>query len=543
MGRDAPIRQRPKSGASAVMAPILRQFASAFPGAWCGALMPYGDTSLTSQRSGLEIVGLALVVVVGVLPFLLTVAADPDLWWQVRTGQLILADGLPAVDDWSFTATGNLWTNHEWLSSIAIAAAYDARGAAGLLMLRGLLFVTLVAGLVVAYAHRVREPLLVLVCLMFTVPVIGLFINVRAHSFTYALAVWAVVVLDRVRAGRLRWLAAMPLMVVLWANLHGGFAFGLAVFGSGLLFMLLGLDGMPARPVGRARSLMVAGGIATLAAALVNPYGLELFGFVLEVINAENPTISEWQPIQGRQVAYFWAYLLIPVALWLWARRWRHVGLLFLLLLTAASTWRSARFFVLMAVFGSLVAAEALGALRSRLGDRPSVLGRILDPKAAVASLVALTVLFGGSFLAGWRRGEATVDVDTAIYPIAATAWLAEEGAGPNLAIPLRWGGYAIWHLGPEVKVAVDGRNVTVYEKEWVDAYLVALEEGRVLDVLDENRVDVWMLQTDSLQVASLENTGRWSIAYRDPVAVVLLRDWAGRPVEGPAATSPVEFP
>jgi hypothetical protein len=501
---------------------------------------------LTSRRSGLEIVGLALVVIASVLPFLLVVGADPDLWWHVRSGQRILADGaLPAVDDWSFTATGQAWTNHEWLSDVIMARLFDFAGAPGLLALRGLLLVLLVVGLVVAFSHRLREPLLVLLVVLFTMPVLGVFINARAHTFTYTLTVWTVVVLDRVKEERWRWLGALPLMLMLWANLHGGFVLGLGLVGLMLFLVLIGRDGIPLRPVGRPRTLIIAAGLATLGATLINPYGFGLFTYLVSELGANHSIISEWQPVSGAQVGYFWGYLLLPIALWLAARSWNRVGLLVMLLLTSWSAWNQARFFVLVGLFGSLLAAEALGTIVARLRDRsgPPLVDRLFEPKAAVVGVGALAAAVAVPFALGLIRGEARVDVDTAVYPIGATEWLAAQDVGPNLAVTLAYGGYSIWHLGPETRVAVDGRNLTVYDDEWVDSYLRALRDGRALDVLDEETVDVWMLPADSKQVSALEATGRWGIAYRDAVAVVVLRAPVAPAVVGEQPPSPVEFP
>jgi len=499
-----------------------------------------------SRRSRSEIVALALTVVACALPFLLTVGADPDLWWHVQSGQRILADrGIPAVDDWSFTAAGQAWTNHEWLSDVIMARVFDTAGSMGLLILRGSLFVLLVSGLVVGVAHRVRAPLLVLLVVLLTTPILAVFINMRAHTFTYTLVVWVVVVLDRVKEERWRWLAALPPMMLLWVNLHGGFVLGLGLVGLTLFLILIGLDGVPQRPIGRPLQLLIATGLATLAASLVNPYGFGLFTYLVSELGANHSIISEWQPIAGAQLAYFWGYLLIPVALWLIARRWQQVGLLFMLLLTSWSTWNQARFFVLTGLFGALVAAEALGVIVPRLRDRFDwpLVDRLLEPAPAAVGIASLAVVVAVPFSMGLVRGDARLDVDTSLYPIAATEWLATRNAGPNLANPLAYGGYIIWHLGPETKVAVDGRNLTIYDDEWVDSYLRSLRDGRALEVLDEDTVDLWLLPADSKQIAALEATGRWAIAYRDPIAVVVLPGPLARVVTGEQPPPPREFP
>jgi len=499
-----------------------------------------------ATRSRLETWAVVLIVVVGALPFMLSVDADPDLWWHVRTGEAIVDQGgLPQFDEWSFTASEAEWTNHEWLTDVIFYGAYNAGGDIGLLLLRNMLFVAIVAGLVVVYGTRVRQPLLILGLVLLTVPILGTFINVRAHSFSYALVVWSVVALDRVRDGRWRFLTVLPVIMALWVNLHGGFLLGLGLIGLSLLALLFGLDGVLARPVGRARRLVIAAGLATLAVTVLNPNGIGLFRYLVAELGANHSIVSEWQRPEGAQLIYFWAYLLVPLMLWVAARRWRRVSLPIMLALTAFSTMRHARFFVLMGLFGSMVAVDAVGTLVERIRESGRLReGSLLfDSKAAVASLVALTLVLGAPLIVGIGRGESGVTVDTSRYPVEAVQWLETSGLGPNVAGPLPYGGYMIWHLGPDVKVAVDGRNLTVYDDEWVDRYLRSLEAGSALDVLDESQVDAWLLPIASPQIPALQATGRWSIAYRDPVAAVLTPGQTETPVEGPAPPQRATFP
>src|SRR6185369_13585617 len=42
---------------------------------------------------------------------------DPDLWWQLKVGQIIHSTHhIPTADSFSFTAQGQPWTAHEWLA-------------------------------------------------------------------------------------------------------------------------------------------------------------------------------------------------------------------------------------------------------------------------------------------------------------------------------------------------------------------------------------------------------------------------------------------
>ena len=81
-------------------------------------------TAAPAQRTRAEIAALLLIVLIGSLPFIVNVAADPDLWWQIRSGELILDQGsVPQADTWSFNTEGEQWTNHEWLSGVVFAKA------------------------------------------------------------------------------------------------------------------------------------------------------------------------------------------------------------------------------------------------------------------------------------------------------------------------------------------------------------------------------------------------------------------------------------
>src|SRR5690242_20193591 len=66
-------------------------------------------------------------VVLAALLVLLTVLtvrsrfSDSDLWWHLKTGELIWnTHVIPRVDSFSFTANGHPWTAQEWLSELSI---------------------------------------------------------------------------------------------------------------------------------------------------------------------------------------------------------------------------------------------------------------------------------------------------------------------------------------------------------------------------------------------------------------------------------------
>src|SRR5215475_3441117 len=132
-------------------------------------------------RSG-DRVRLAALVALLVAPYLWAVEADPDLFWHVRTGQLVLATrAAPTADPWSYTHAGARWTDHEWLADALQAWLWQSFGNAGLLLLRDAQLALAVAALAALCARRCpRLPVLAL-ALACAMPILAGFLGTRPH--------------------------------------------------------------------------------------------------------------------------------------------------------------------------------------------------------------------------------------------------------------------------------------------------------------------------------------------------------------------------
>src|SRR6478609_1581979 len=60
---------------------------------------------------------------------------DPDMWWHLKTGEIIWnTHAIPRVDLFSYTTNHHAWTAHEWLSQLTIYGAYHFGGYTGLMV-------------------------------------------------------------------------------------------------------------------------------------------------------------------------------------------------------------------------------------------------------------------------------------------------------------------------------------------------------------------------------------------------------------------------
>ena len=154
-----------------------------------------------------------------------------DLAYQVRAGDEILAArALPVADTWTFTVWGTPWVDQQWLAQVKLAAGYAIGGWELLAVLRAGL-VAFTTGVLVAIAReRGASPrtaaILALAAFALAAPALAL----RPQLFgiaLFAVLLWLIAV--RGRSPRLYLLA--PVVVLLWANLHGSFVLGPALLG------------------------------------------------------------------------------------------------------------------------------------------------------------------------------------------------------------------------------------------------------------------------------------------------------------------------
>ena len=80
-------------------------------------------------------IAFAAILLFGLLAMTARPAADPDLWWHLRTGQWIVETGhVPHSDPFSFTRAGHAWVSHEWLSEVVFYELWKHAGAAALIV-------------------------------------------------------------------------------------------------------------------------------------------------------------------------------------------------------------------------------------------------------------------------------------------------------------------------------------------------------------------------------------------------------------------------
>jgi hypothetical protein len=459
---------------------------------------------------------LVLAVALPVLAALLAALPTVDLTYQLRAGSEMLASGaIPTVDTWTFTAAGEPWVDQQWGAQVLLHLAERVGGWTGLALLRASLVGVIVGMLLIIARRRGLDErtaaLLALAAFVVASPAMALRPQLLGMA-CFALVLLLVTV--RHAHPRLLWL--VPVVVAVWANLHGSFFLGPVVLG------LAWLEDLHDRAAQPHRALVVA--LVSVGAACVTPFGPAVWTYAvgLSVDPQVTGRITEWQPTSlrtGPGILFFASVAIVAVAI---ARRGRVVpwptlawlGVFLAIGLYAergVAWWPPA---AVAAIAGGIIPAWSW----ARRVDPPLI--RRLN-----AGLVAVLAVVGIALLPLWRPVDRGTQVPTGVLaqaPSGITGALREIVVpGERIFNPQIWGSWFIYAL-PDATVAIDSRIELFPAAVWndyeavvdgVEGWQQQLEEWGVTLVVTSAAGGAGM-------DARLQGEG-WSEVYRDATGAV----------------------
>ncbi|MCP3980586.1 MAG: tetratricopeptide repeat protein [bacterium] len=460
-----------------------------------------------------------------------------DYWWQWKTGEYVSANGVPHEDVFSFTRKGQPRLELRWGYCLALfhVSEWFGRGSAVVLKCLAVVGTFLLAA---AAVTRRRDVVTAGCVVAIAALAASQRFYLRPEVLSYLLVAAFLAGIERARRGPTRWLLALPLLQVLWVNVHGLFVFGIAIAGAWLTGELIealiervrGIDPDADRMRRlRAAALLVA--VLPLV-SLINPYFHRAVLLPLIQVGAlHGSSMKEFyvelhSPFGFAQsyTALFWYKVLIGVALVSAALNWRR-QVAFRVIVTAALFYLSAtavRNVPLFAVAAVpfCVANLSEGSWRDRLGRLRSV------------ALVLLLVVCGYQT---WSLATDRFHVrqnDTNRFglsmaphrhPVAATEFLELTGFDGRMFNSSLSGAYLLAH---DFEVFIDPRG-EIYRDGILDEYREIAEHPEALSAAVE-RYDLQGLFLETTMTRLIEHAHhhpRWRLVYADEVAVVFFRD------------------
>src|SRR5580704_12527309 len=448
-------------------------------------------------------------------------SVDPDMWWHIRTGELILSTHRWATTDpYSYTSTGAPWMSCEWLGDVVFAVVYRLGGLRGLevllialasaVMLALYGFATLRSGNCKA-AFLVSALLLALATASY---------NLRPQMLGYLFLIFTLIVLELFRQGKQRAVWLLPFLFLVWVNTHGSWIVGL---GTLALYFLAGLASFEVGSLQtrrwtdaqRLRLEMVF--LLSLAAIPITPYGVRLAGYpftVASTLPISVANILEWQvmPFNLGGGKLFLALLLgFFLAQVLFRFSW-HLAELLLFLFGAAMACMHLRFLLLFVPFFAPLAATMLAKCMpayNRAKDR----------------YLFNFVLMAGVVIASAHHFPSRAEMEKKVaeqFPVQALEFMRAHSVPGPLFNSYGFGGYMI-EAG--YKTFIDGRS-ELFEHTGVlgDYEHITFLRPGALQVLGGYRIQSCLVQRDEPFATLLASSPDWKKVYSDRLSALYVK-------------------
>ncbi len=444
---------------------------------------------------------------------------DPGTLWHLRLGREILRTGeVPRVDSLTFTHPGEPWVDQSWLFDTILALVVDQGGwsAAALIAVLGIaaIYGSLARGLI----RDGRSPQVVLVVAFLAAGVGSIHFLIRPHLVTLGFVLATLRLCQRQHEVGGRWVYVVPGLMIVWANMHGGFLAGpLIVLTSALGHAVSGRwDDARRRNV----AAFVKSGALSLLTALVNPYGFELYRHVGRLLLTSGVTvlIAEYQPVPfGQPDARALECVLLALVAMPNVSRSRMTGYeltqsLVWLHLSLASV-RHAPLFALAVAPGLARLLDGLPFVTHEVAAENDPASRSIWPALAALGL-ALAVASGATL----------TTLDPSHWPLSALKALNREPTEARLFHEQDWGGLIEAETVPLRRTFIDDR-FELFGKQAVLSYLNALEGGPDWDeIRDRDGITLVWIRPERGLARRLAVDPQWKVVQQDQVSVLYER-------------------
>ena len=459
------------------------------------------------------------------------ISVDTDTWWHLRAGQWILEHrALPSVDNFSYTRVGEPWLYPGWLVEVPMYLIYKYFGPGGLNIWTAVMVCLTFIFLWNAMSGGVFLRAFVLI---FSAATAGIYWSARPQLITLLFAAIYIWILEGFRRRnaltnprRLWWL---PLLMILWANIHGGFIIGFLIWGVYFVDAIIRWK-TGTITIGSLKSLLIIGCLMFMG-VMINPGGASMLEYPLKTvqIKALQAYIQEWQSPNFHNLSVQpFAWLILTTLGVVGASRRRIAFSDFLLsagfIYMGLMAGRNIALFALVAPLVITRHAEPLiGQLSNRFNLKLTTsasrnkLYQVLN--WLIIIILGIVVLFKVSTIIPNSINQQEFKK---ILPVAAVEYLNIHQPPGRIFNSYNWGGYLLFKL-PDYPVFVDGRT-DLYSDLIINEWINVIQAGDGWQaILDKWKINLILIEPAHPIVCHLEREG-WRLLFQDEVAVLYQR-------------------
>ena len=460
---------------------------------------------------------------------------DCDTGYHIRAGEFILDKHIvPRQDMFSFITPPLPWTAHEWLSEVIMAVVYRLSGLTGIVVFFSF-FIALVYSLLYTTLRKSRGNLLLAIAVTLLVTASSqLHWLARPHVFSLLLMVIWYHLLDNYQYRDRNHLFALPLTMLLWVNLHGGYVAGFVILGIFLLGNIIktmtGADTEKDFYRGKAKTLALATCFCLLA-SLVNPFGYHILLFPFSLVSNKYlmDHVNEFlSPNFHEPLPFKYLFLATIFIIAVSRKRLNFIELALILFFTNMALF-AVRYVTLFALISAPIITrradcfidESSAGFLSFLKRRSAVISSVDESSRGYLWPVAgiLAVVF---FVMG---GRLEYTFDSKIKPVAAVEFLKKEPVAGNMFDNDEFGDYIIFAAWPQYKVFIDGR-LDMYGGERLKEYFkVGGFETGWEKILEKYGISWIIFDANSTLSRFLAQNENWRLIYSDKVANIFVKN------------------
>lgn len=365
---------------------------------------------------------------------------DLDLGWHLRYGQYFWATGHVLKDNiLSYFWPLYHWVEASWGYDVILYPIFKFFGFPGISIAAAI--IALATFLVVIRPFSKKSPLTILIlAAVFYSQGISIYVaGFRAQTISALMfGVFLVILNDET----LHW--TLPLIFLLWANLHGGFVIGLAIFAIYLAF-------------NRSRGLVTLF-ILSILTPLIYPWGIRVYEETLKhSTNTNLAFITEWQPLaQGLVESTVAGLVLAAAAMLLFIRKkYSDIPYILGLALLYFLALNALRFLILFAVLATWCLARTLPEIHFKKVFKGALATLIIA--VIIFDLMVSHKYFQMPYLHILRYSWSDFCRLTTDCSEEVTKVMLKDPPKGNGFHPYNYGGYLTWRV-PMIKTFLDGR-------------------------------------------------------------------------------------
>jgi len=453
--------------------------------------------------------------------------ADVDLWGNVGfVKALPWSQEFHRTNTFSFTEPEHTWINHEWLAEYIFNKVYLIAGSPGLIALKILIGLLIAALLNISIKKHCDSGLLRFLLLMLMISTIGYGFSIRPHLFTYLMLTIFLTTLQNLDKNRLLILAALPLLGLVWVNFHGAFFIGII-----LTLIFTCTESIKVLSEGRftkeRRYIMALSSVLLflIAVSFINPYGADLWKFILNSATAFRPYLSEWAPfnpvLHFTDHTDFMALALLSFASLLFSKKPKDITWSCILLIAFLSALLLRRNIPIFAIVACFVIPEHL---EDAAGKPLDGILKLL-PKTIIPILLCLFIPVSAWYSVMVKKTTPSkVEIPQDRFPSGVISFIKDNNIKGNMLVFFDWAEYCIWKLYPDCRVFLDGRFTDAYSMKTVTDYLNFLYLGSDWDLVLKNYpVDMILIHKGNPVYKKIPYLKNWQLVSEDGISGLFL--------------------